>query len=115
MLHRTGLDAKFVNWMMLCVSSMNYSVLVNGQIVGPISPKQGLRQRDPLSPYLFIICVEGLSAMIKQAEARGLLHGRRIGRYAPSVSPLLFADNSFFFFKATDMESRQMQSILMEY
>ncbi|MCI35685.1 RNA-directed DNA polymerase (Reverse transcriptase), partial [Trifolium medium] len=50
-------------------------VLVNGESVGPIDPKRGLRQDDPLSPYLFIICAEGLSVLLRKAEARGELHG----------------------------------------
>ena len=67
-----------------------------------------LRQGDLLSPYLFIICAEGLSALIKQAEARGDLHGCRINRGAPSLSHLLFTDDSFFFFNAFEREAQQM-------
>ena len=46
--------------------------------------------RGPLSPYLYIMCVEGLSALINQTEARGDLHGCRINSGAPRISHLLF-------------------------
>lgn len=83
--------------------------------MGPIVPKRGLRQGDPLSPYLFIICAEGLSALIRQAERSGSIHGCQICRGAPSISPLLFADDNFFFFRASEVESSKMQQIFSSY
>lgn len=50
-----------------------------------------------LSPYLFILCVEGLSVLIQDAERRGLLHGCHVTRDTPSISHLMFADDAFFF------------------
>ena len=64
---KLGFDNRWVDLMMLCVSTVRYNVLVNGREVGPIIPKRGLRQGDPLSPYLFILCAEGLSSLIKRA------------------------------------------------
>jgi hypothetical protein len=53
---------------MACVNTATYSVMVNGEAQGYIKPSRGLRQGDPLSPYLFFICVEGLSSLIRKAE-----------------------------------------------
>ena len=95
---KLGFDNKWVDLMMLCVSTMRYNVLVNGMEVGPIILKRGLRQGDPLSPYMFFLCAEGLSLLIKRTEFERLLHGCRVSRIGPTISHLLFADDSLFFF-----------------
>jgi hypothetical protein len=97
MLERLGFDDKWIRWMMMCVNSVNYSIMLNAERVGPIAPGRGLRQGDPLSPYLFLLVAEGLSALIHEAVGRGKLHGAKICRRAPVVSHLLFADSCFCF------------------
>ena len=101
MLQILGFDDRWIKWIMMCVTTVRYSVLMNGSEVGPIIPKRGLRQGCPLSPYLFIICAEGLSALLRQAESSGLINGSKVCRGASSISHLFFADDSFLFFKST--------------
>lgn len=85
--------------MFLCISSVSYSVLLNQDRVGPIQPGRGLRQGDPLSPYLFILVAEGLTALIHRAEAVGDIHGVQVCRRALILTHLLFADDCFLFFQ----------------
>src|ERR1044072_7851277 len=97
-----------VNWVALimrCVSTVRFSIMVNGNPYHDFSPHRGLRQGDPLSPYLFILCGEVLSAMIRNVVASSSLHGLKIARSAPTVSHLLFADDSIIFARATPQEA----------
>ena len=73
-----------------CMSTVSYSVLLNGQPVGNIKPTKGLRQGDPLSPYLFLLCAMGLQGLIKKAETNGDIRGVSICRNGPRVSHLFF-------------------------
>ncbi|KAH9656150.1 reverse transcriptase domain-containing protein [Citrus sinensis] len=115
MLLRLGFDGKWVTLIMLCVSTVRYHVIRDGKEIGPIVPSRGLHQGDPLSPYLFILCAEGLSALIRKNERAGLLHGVKVARGAPVVSHLFFADDCFLFFKATNSEAHVIKRILGVY
>ncbi|XP_019163599.1 PREDICTED: uncharacterized protein LOC109159940 [Ipomoea nil] len=95
--------------------SVWYRVLVNGKPTKEIVPTRGLRQGDPLSPYLFIICAEGLSLLLQDSQAKGLLHGCRVARGAPSISHLVFADDSLLFFKANLQEALEVKRCLGIY
>jgi hypothetical protein len=90
---RMGFCDKWVHWMAMCIESVDYTVLVNGEKVGPVIPGRSLRQGDPLSPYLFILCAEGLSSLIGRAESSGDITGTAICKGAPRVTHLLFADD----------------------
>jgi len=70
----------------MCIESMDYPVIVYNEPVGPIILGRGLRQRDPLSLYLFNLCAEGLSSLIRDAENRNTIFGTRICRGAPTIS-----------------------------
>lgn len=95
--------------------SVSYTVLVNNSKVGLITPGLSLRQGCLLSSYLFILCVEGMSALIRKEMETGLLHGVRIYKGAPIISHLLFADDNFFFFRANVDEARTMLEIFYTY
>ena len=70
-----GLDRKMVCIIMSYLQTISYYVLLNGQLVGNIKPSRGLRQGDPLSPYLFLLCAMGLQSLIQQAEVDGSIMG----------------------------------------
>ncbi|XP_019177733.1 PREDICTED: uncharacterized protein LOC109172938 [Ipomoea nil] len=115
MLLGLGFDEKWVRLIMLCVRTVRYRVLVNGRPSKEIIPSRGLRQGDPLSPYLFIICAEGLSLLLQDAQAKGRIHGCRVARGAPPISHLFFADDSLFFFKANMQETLEVKHCLEIY
>lgn len=114
-MYQMGLCKTWINWIMLCMSIVQYNVSFNGSQLGPIISKRGLRHADPLSPYLFLLCVEGLSCSIKQAEANNILHGSKVIHNAPAVSHLFFAYDSFLFFRADTAEARGVKDIFNSY
>ncbi|CAN1239055.1 LINE-1 retrotransposable element ORF2 protein [Linum grandiflorum] len=99
MLHRFGFHRSFTSWIQACITSVTYSVNFNGIRVGYFKPSRGLRQGDPLSPLLFAIVSEGLSALFKAQLKQGCLKGIKIARSAPVISHLFFADDTFLFLK----------------
>lgn len=64
---------------------------------------------------MYILCAEGLTGIIRQHEESGLLHGCKVARGAPNVSHLLFAEDCYMFFRATQVEATTKRSILHRY
>ena len=90
---------QWMNWMMECVTSVQFTLLVNGSRSKSFKPCKGLRQGDPLSPYLFLMCVNVLSLSLQKAKYDKLINGVKVGRSGCTFTHLLFADYSSFFFK----------------
>ena len=105
---RMGFNRKWTKWIMTCVSTVIFSVLINGSPEGFITPEKGIRQGDPLSPYFFILCAEVLSHMMNKAMEDRSLGGIKISNHAPAVNHLLFADDSLFFGLANPRAGRKM-------
>lgn len=74
-------------------------------------PSRGIRQGDPLSSYLFLICIEGLTSLIRSYERRGLLQGIKVARSAPPISHMFFADDCCIFCKADVECASRVQEI----
>ncbi|XP_019183645.1 PREDICTED: uncharacterized protein LOC109178466 [Ipomoea nil] len=115
MLTVMGFSEKWIKLIMLCVTTVNYTVMVNGIAGGHVKPTRGLRQGDPLSPYLFIICAEALWMILQYEQLAGSIHGCRVARGAPPVSHLFFADDSLLFFKANIQETGVIRQCLERY
>ena len=109
------LGVRMVSLIMSCISSVSYSVLLNVQPVGNIKPSCGLRQGDPLSPYLFLICAMGLQSLLTKAEVKGHIRGVAICRNGPKISHLFFADDSVLFCSAKEAECQKILDILAIY
>ncbi|KAH7514410.1 hypothetical protein FEM48_Zijuj11G0086700 [Ziziphus jujuba var. spinosa] len=76
-----------------CLSLVHYSLLLNGSVCGTFQPERGIRQGDPLSPILFILCSEILSRLLLKEEDQDRLHGIKVDRNAPAISHLMYADD----------------------
>ncbi|XP_048630790.1 uncharacterized protein LOC125604440 [Brassica napus] len=114
-MEKMGFCRQWRDWIMKCISTVSYSVLINGEPSRTIKPQRGLRQGDPISPYLYIICTEGLSRLIKQNIQEKKIHGFQASRSGPPISHLLFADDSLLFCKATEEEAINISKILKTY
>jgi hypothetical protein len=100
---------------MRCVILVSFSVLFNGKRLQEFKPTRGIRQGDPISPYLFLLCVEGLPCVLKGEGADCHINGVQISCSSPKVNHLLFADDCLLFFKADASNAHVMQKSLTKY
>lgn len=115
MMVKMGFSRQWVDLIMKCVLSVNYRIKVNGEYTDTIVSQRGLRQGDPLSPYLFILCAEGLSALLQKAENEKKIAGIKVSRGASSVKHLYFADDSLILMRADNKEATELKRILSLY
>ena len=112
---KLGFDERWVALAMETVITASYSVLLNGEPKGFIKPTRGIKQDDPLSLYLFLMCAEGLSAMLRKAKEQRRIQGILSCRGEVNISHLLFADDSLLFYQAKVEECRELLNILDSY
>jgi hypothetical protein len=110
-----GFHSKILNSIMQCINSVTFSILINGSPTDSFKPQRDIRQGDPLSPYLFILCAEVLSGIIDKSQKDGLIHGIAIATNAPPISHLLYADDNILFCRAKRDEAKTIMHILKIY
>ncbi|XP_075675168.1 uncharacterized protein LOC142644435 [Castanea sativa] len=115
MMTKLGFDDTWIRLAMETVCTASYSILINGEPRGLVKPTCGIKQGDPLSPYLFLLCAEGLSAMLRKAEANRSIKGVVSCQHGVTISHLLFADDSLLFCQATVQECQVLLNILSQY
>ena len=115
-LDKMGFGRRWVSWVKWCISTASFSILVNGSPTGFFQNSRGLRQGDPLSPYLFVIGMEALSRLLKRAVDGNYLSGSKIaGRdgVVSVISHLLYADDTLLFCGASKDQLKFLSWILM--
>jgi hypothetical protein len=100
---------EIINIIMHAVSSVTTNVKWNGARAEYFKPRRGIRQGDPISPYLFVLCMDKLSHLILQSVSEGKWIGIKAGRRGPMVSHLIFADDLLLFGEASE---RQMKAVI---
>jgi hypothetical protein len=106
-----GFPQQLSNTIMRCVSTIQFSILINGSPSKSFRPQRGLRQGDPLSPYLFILCVDVLSGLIAKAKSNNIIHVVKIVPGAPDVTHLLFVDDNILFCRANKEETANLKDV----
>jgi hypothetical protein len=112
---KLGFHRCWVQMIMQIVKLVSFQELFNGGKLQQFLPKRGVRQGDPISPYLFLLAAEGLSCLLKHHSLSSGLHGLMVAPSAPAVSYLLFADDSVFLFKADVESAEKVQQLLDLY
>ena len=106
---------EWVDWILSCVTSLSFSILINGEPTDLFSASRGLRQGDPISPYLFIIMAECLGSFIKYQAAHGIVQGWKWHNDIPAYTHLQFVDDTGLMGLATINEARNLRWILDTY
>jgi hypothetical protein len=115
LLARMGFGQRWCQWIKTCISTVQFSVLVNGSPEGFFGNSRGLRQGDPLSPLLFLLVMEVLSKMFRKSEEAGLIRGFMAGVLGGSevrISHLLFADDTIVFCDAVPEQVMHIRKVL---
>lgn len=113
MMECMGFALPWIDLIIRCLTSVSYLVVLNGKICRSFSPTRGMRKDDPLSPFLFLICGEGLSTLMRGVENEGRLKGVRASRAGPLITHLLFVDDCLLFGEANDNGVRNFKAIPM--
>jgi hypothetical protein len=94
MLRRFRFGVKWIQWIKACVFAGNLSVLVNGSPTSEINIQRGLKQGDPLAPFLFLLVAEGFAGLMRSAVDKNLFKGFSVGTNGVVVSHLQYADDT---------------------
>ena len=110
-----GFNETFVGWLMECVTSVYFALLINGGITEHFNPSRGLRQGDLLSPYLFTLCQDVLSRLLEKQLAEGGISGVKASIGGPIFIHVMYVDDIVMFSKANRSEATFLNQCLETY
>ncbi|KAM1414771.1 hypothetical protein ACFX2I_006507 [Malus domestica] len=114
-MEKMGFDPKWHSLVLGCISTVNFAIMLNGQPGSKFVPFRGLRQGDPLSPYLFLLVSEVLSLLIQRASDTNKINGVQFNPQGPSISHIFFADDTLIFLKADKKNCSNIVNLIKEY
>ena len=100
--HDIEIPDRLLSVIMKCLTSTTMQISWNGDVYDVFKPSRGFRQGDPLSPYIFVLCMERLSQLIIQEVKMGHWQAIKLGKNGPPISYLFFADDLVLFSKANN-------------
>lgn len=112
---KLGFPNLFIQYIMACITTVTYAININGTSQGHITPTRGIRQDDPLSPYIFIICAEILSTRLGKLEMDGKLEGLKISKHGPPILHLMYVDDLLITCRAKPETCATHNNILQIY
>ncbi|XP_072059052.1 uncharacterized protein [Arachis hypogaea] len=110
-----GLPSQFISTIYSCISSARMRVLWNGEALDEFSPSRSIQQGDPISPYIFVLCMERLSQLISAAVEHGFWKPIKLNRESPDLSHLCFADDLILFAEATMDQANDIKRVLKAF
>lgn len=108
-------DHNWIKWVMALITTTSCSIPLNGSPSRTLKPTRGIRQGDPLSPFLFILMMEGLGRVIMAAKEEGRIQGLKFTRDGETVTHQQFVDDTMLQSIPTVKEAKSFKQILYEF
>lgn len=111
-LHRFNFPTTWIELIMACITSSNFSILLNGERLSPFLPSKGIRQGNPLSPYIFMLCMEHVTWLILNEVSLRNWIGIKTTRNGLPFSHMFFANDLILFAKASKRNCTTIKNVL---
>lgn len=110
-----GFNHQWINLIYQCISTTKISLLINGSPEGFFETSQGLRQGDPLSPFLFIIMAEAFGHAFSQAQIEKKINGIPVTKNVPNITHQQYVDDTILPSESTTAEEKNIKTIIQSY